>query len=174
MPVETNRIRLRKATLDDLSLLRHWDEQPHVIAASPNDEWDWEAELQQDYDWQELLIAERNGRAIGFLQIIDPVLEETHYWGDIEKGYRAIDIWIGEADDLGKGYGTEMMKLALNRCFADSTIKAVLIDPLESNTKAHRFYERLGFQFVEKRRFGDDDCFVYQLNREIWNQKIKA
>jgi RimJ/RimL family protein N-acetyltransferase len=53
---------------------------------------------------------------------------------------RAIDIWIGEESDLGRGYGTEMMRLALDRCFADQAVKAVLLDPLTRNTRAHRFY----------------------------------
>lgn len=159
-------ITLRSVTINDLDLLRLWDEQPHVIAAAPNDEWDWKAELQQNPDWQDQLIAELDGRPIGFIQIINPAREETHYWGDIEEGYRAIDIWIGEVNDLNKGYGTKMMKLALNRCFTEPEVKAVWIDPLESNTKAHRFYERLGFKFVEKRRFGKDDCFVYLFKRE--------
>lgn len=43
---------------------------------------------------------------IGVIQVIDPAGEETQYWGNIGEGYRAIDIWIGEAEDLGKGYGT--------------------------------------------------------------------
>ncbi len=58
-----------------------------------------------------------------------------------------------------------MMRLALERCFADPQVSAVLIDPLASNTRAHRFYERLGFRFVERRRFGADECFVYRLDR---------
>ena len=58
-----------------------------------------------------------------------------------------------------------MMKLAIDRCFADPLVMAILIDPLASNTRAHRFYERLGFQFIEPRQFGDDECFVYRLNR---------
>ena len=65
------------------------------------------------------MIAELDGRPIGFVQIIDPAREESHYWGDAPGGLRAIDIWVGEADDLGKGYGTEIMKLALVRCFTD-------------------------------------------------------
>lgn len=81
---------------------------------------------------------------------------------------RAIDIWIGEAGNLGKGYGTEMMRLALARCFAVPEVEAVLIDPLASNVRAHRFYERMGFRFVERRRFGMDDCFVYRLERDLW------
>lgn len=157
---------LRPATIADLPLLRHWDEQPHVAASDPNDDWEWETELLHNPDWREQLIAELGGRPIGFVQIIDPAREETHYWGeDIGPNQRAIDIWIGEADALGKGYGTEMMRQALRRCFADPAVTAVLIDPLASNTRAHRFYERLGFRFVEERRFGEDDTFVYRLGR---------
>ena len=158
-------MRLRRATLADAPLLRRWDEQPHVVASDPNDEWGWELELAREPDWREQLIAEEDGRPIGFLQIIDPAREETRYWGDVPPGLRAIDIWIGEEADLGRGYGTQMMRLALARCFADPRVTAVLVDPLESNLRAHRFYERLGFRFVEHRRFGEDDCYVYRLER---------
>jgi aminoglycoside 6'-N-acetyltransferase len=158
-------IDLRPATPDDLALLRHWDEQPHVIASDPNDDWGWEVELHRHPDWREQLIAELDGRPIGFVEIIDPAREESHYWGDTSADLRAIDIWIGEEACLGKGYGTQMMRLALDRCFADPAVSAVLVDPLAGNTRAHRFYERLGFRFVEARRFGEDDCFVYRLQR---------
>lgn len=161
-------INLRPATPADLNLLQHWDQQPHVIDSDPDDDWHWEVELGRSPDWREQLIAEIEGRPIGFIQIIDPAREESHYWGDVAPDLRAIDIWIGEETDLGKGYGTQMMQLALARCFADPCVTTVLIDPLASNTRAHRFYERLGFQFVEPRRFGDDDCFVYCLNRVDW------
>lgn len=159
-------ITLRSANISDLELLRRWDEQPHVVESDPNDDWSWETELLHNPDWREQLIAELDGRPIGFVQIIDPALEETHYWGeDIGPNQRAIDIWIGEADALGKGFGTQMMRQALQRCFADPAVEAVLIDPLASNTRAHRFYERLGFRFVEERRFGEDDTFVYRIGR---------
>jgi len=159
-------ITLRPPTIDDLPLLQHWDEQPHVIESDPNDDWEWETELLRHPDWREQLIAEANGRPIGFIQIIDPKREETHYWGeDVADNLRAIDIWIGEESDTNKGYGTQMMRLALERCFADPAVTAVLIDPLASNTAAHRFYERLGFQFVERRTFGEDNTFVYRLDR---------
>jgi aminoglycoside 6'-N-acetyltransferase len=163
-------VNLRPATSADLDLLRHWDEQPHVVAADPNDDWHWEVELDRTPDWREQLIAEIDGRAIGFIQIIDPVREESHYWGEIAADLRAIDIWIGEATDLGKGYGTTMMQLALARCFADPSVTAVLVDPLVSNTRVHRFYERLGFQCIERRQFGQDVCFVYRINRADWSQ----
>lgn len=164
-------INLRPATPNDLTLLRHWDEQTHVIACDPDSDWDWELELTRDPEWREQLIAEIDNRPIGIIQIIDPALEDSHYWGDIAANLRAIDIWIGEKTDLGKGYGTQMMQLVLERCFIDSLVTAVLVDPLASNTRAHRFYERLGFQFVERRIFNEDECFVYQLNRDDWHQR---
>lgn len=162
-------INLRPATAADLNLLRHWDEQPHIIASDPNDDWGWEVELNRTPEWREQLIAEIDSRPIGFIEIIDPLREDSHYWGDVPANLRAIDIWIGEETDLGKGYGTQMMQLALARCFADPLVTAVLVDPLASNTRVHRFYERLGFQFVEFRRFGEDDCFVYRLHRADWH-----
>jgi aminoglycoside 6'-N-acetyltransferase len=161
-------ITLRPAILADLPLLRGWDEQPHVIESDPNDDWEWETELGRSPDWREQLIAEVDGRPIGFVQVIDPAREESRYWGEVPAGLRAVDIWIGEASELGRGHGTAIMELALDRCFADPGVTAVLIDPLAGNTRAHRFYERLGFRFVERRHFGDDHCFVYRLERAEW------
>ena len=67
--------------------------------------------------------------------------------------------------DAETGPASEM-RLALARCFSDVTVKAVIVDPLSSNTGACRFYERLGFRRVERRRFGEDDCRVYRLDRD--------
>lgn len=164
---------LRSATIADLPILLHWDEQQHVIDSDLDDNWDWETELLHEPPWREQLMAELDGRPLGFVQIIDPAEEETHYWGDVPPGLRAIDIWIGEAADLGKGYGTIMMQLAINRCFSEPSVHAILIDPLVTNVRAHRFYERLGFRFVEQKRLGDDesDCFVFELRRKDWGKQ---
>jgi aminoglycoside 6'-N-acetyltransferase len=159
---------LRPAVMTDLELLRRWDEAPHVVASDPNDDWGWETELDRSPEWREQLIAEVAGRAVGFVQIIDPQREESRYWGEVGENLRAIDLWIGDETDLGRGYGTRMMALALARCFADPGVAAVLIDPLASNVRAHRFYERLGFRFVGRRRFGKDECLVYRLNRSAY------
>ncbi|WP_373495517.1 GNAT family N-acetyltransferase [Aquiflexum sp.] len=164
-------IELREARPSDLDILIFWDKQEHNIFADPDEEWDWESELTKNPEWRLQLMAELNGRPIGFVQIIDPALEESHYWGEVEENLRAIDIWMGEAKDIGKGYGTIMMNKSIDICFSDEKVKAILIDPLTINTKAIRFYERLGFEFVEYRRFGESDCSVYQLTRDKWMAK---
>ena len=159
---------LRPATVADAPRLRRWDAEPHVLASDPNDDWQWETELQKSPPWREQLIAEVNGLPIGFLQIIDPAEEESRYWGDVPAGLRAIDIWIGEPAYLGRGYGTRMMQLAIGRCFADPGVEAILIDPLASNARAIRFYQRLGFKPVGERQFGQDHCLVHRLERAEW------
>ena len=161
---------LRPANIGDLDILTYWDMQQHVIDCDPDDDWDWENELRRFPEWREQLIAEIDGRPIGFIQIIDPAREDSHYWGEVADDLRAIDIWIGEKGDLGKGYGTQMMQLALERCFSDHRTSSILIDPLESNRKAIRFYEKMGFQFVEKRQFSSSKCLVYELSRQIWER----
>ncbi|MEN9225984.1 MAG: GNAT family N-acetyltransferase [Thermostichus sp. HHBFW_bins_43] len=161
-------VKFRPATLEDLELLQRWDQEPHIVASDPNDDWGWETELGKRYSWREQWMAEVDGLAIGFVQIIDPAQEESHYWGEVSPHLRAIDIWIGEGSHLGKGYGTQMMQLALKRCFADPQVEAVLVDPLVSNIRARRFYERLGFKPMERRQFGLDECMVYRLEREDW------
>lgn len=161
-------VTLRPAGVQDIAILNYWDTLEHVVESDPNDDWNWETELSRDVFWREQLLAEVDGKAIGFIQIIDPYFEETQYWGSVAQNLRAIDIWIGEKEYLGKGYGTSMMNQAINRCFNVPTVSSILIDPLASNIRAQRFYERLGFQFLERKQFGEDDCFVYELIRENW------
>lgn len=160
-------IRLRNATFEDLTLLKHWDEQPHVVASDPDEEWDWAYELERHPSWREQLIAEPDGKPIGCLQIIDPFWEESGYWHPIEKNKRAIDIWIGEAQDLNKGYGTQMMKLAITKCFSNPEVTSILVDPLLSNTKAHNFYKKIGFQYKETRMFNGTPCKIFELRRQL-------
>ncbi|SHG40895.1 GNAT family N-acetyltransferase [Winogradskyella jejuensis] len=163
-------ITLRDATINDLYLVKYWDTKQHIKDCDPDDEWNWEVELNRNPKWREQLVAELNGEPIGFIQIIDPYLEETKYWGKVEKNKRAIDIWIGEENNLNKGYGTTMMKLAIEKCFKNESVDGILIDPLKSNTKAHRFYERLGFTFVEERIFENSACYIYELQQNRLNQ----
>lgn len=175
-------LRLRPATAADIPLLRQWDREPHVMAATGNDgsdddPWDWAdtmamaaADPVRPFWWN--FIAELTAaagavpRPIGFVQVVDPAREPTHYWGsDVGTDARAIDVWIGPSDCLGKGLGTAMMRLAIAWCFADPTVTHILIDPLAGNLRAIRFYRSLGFEDLGPRRFDADDCLVLRLDR---------
>jgi len=163
-------VTLRPATVADIPLLCGWDAEPDVVASgAARGPGVWRDELARSVSWAEELIAEADGVPVGFMQLIDAAAEETHYWGaDVEPGAWAMDIWVGAPEHRGRGIGREMMRLALDRCFDVHGATAVLLDPRSDNTRAHRFYERLGFCFVERRMFDDDDvdCFVYRLGRD--------
>ena len=162
-------MRLRPAVRDDVPLLKEWDNHDHVRAAYGGDAWyDWEREIPRMENWGEILIAEKDGPPIGVIDIIDPSKEPSQYWGKVGPGYRAIDIWIGEASNLGRGYGSQMMTLALDRCFESPIVHEILIDPLDRNHRAKRFYERLGFTFVELRKFDTENCAIYRLDRSTY------
>jgi aminoglycoside 6'-N-acetyltransferase len=160
-------VRLRPATVADIPLLHQWDRDPDVSASGgDDDEFDWEYEVPRDVPWRELLIAEADGEPVGFLQLIDAAEEETHYWGDVEQGPWAIDIWIGAPKHRGQGIGAEMMRQALDRCFARPGVGHVLIDPLRRNDRAIRFYERIGFTHVGVQWFDTDECAVMRFDRK--------
>jgi len=160
-------LQLRRATSADVPTLQAWDRKPHVMAATGSyaGASDWAHEIALNVAWWEVLIAEATGHPIGLVRIIDPAEEETHYWGACPTNLRAIDIWIGDEANHGRGLGSEIMRLALAHCFANPRVTAVLIDPLARNVRARRFYERLGFREVERRMFGGDDCVVYRFDR---------
>ena len=181
-PSAASRVSLRPARVADARMLAGWDRQPHVIACSTDDpEADvafggiqWREELEDQSGISFYRIAEVSGRPIGVIQVCDPHLEPTHYWGDIEPNLRAIDIWIGPKDALNRGYGTQMMTLALDACFAAPEVTGIVIDPLSTNTDAHRFYQRMGFEVVGRRMFDEDDCLVHRLSRETWEGRRRA
>ena len=178
MTATDERVSLRPATFDDIPLLAQWDLDPDVIGATTSEEGatiafggiDWHEELTADSPVSYHLIAEVNGRPIGAMQICDPHEEPTHYWGEVAPNLRAVDIWIGDPVDRGRGYGTDMMRLAHEVCFAQPTVEAIVIDPLVTNTRAIHFYEQLGYRRVHERAFEDDLCLVMRLTREQYRQ----
>lgn len=165
-------MKLRRATSDDIARLEHWDEQPHVQACYGEDDgdWPWAEEIDRQDAYQEIFLGEVDGRPVGVVVIIDPANEPSHYWGDIEPGLRAIDIWLGEASDLNRGFGTRLMTLAIEHCFAVSSVHGIVIDPLLSNVDALRFYKRLGFVEEGVRVFESEPCQVCRLSRAAWDQ----
>jgi aminoglycoside 6'-N-acetyltransferase len=170
------RVTLRRATPEDARWLDLWDKDADVIACSSDDphatiafeDTEWAEELAAQDEYSQWFIGELDGRPIGAMQICDPHLETTHYWGDIAPNLRAIDIWIGAPEHRGRGFGGEMMGLALESCFADARVTGIVIDPLASNERAHRFYRRMGFKPIGRRKFGHDDCLVHELTRRDW------
>ena len=181
-PCEQLTVTLRPAAAADAALLAAWDLEPHVIACSGDDPLaeeafdgiDWTDELTNSAYELTYVIAEVEGRPVGVMAVCDPHTEPSHYWGEIDPNLRAIDIWIGPAEWLGRGVGTSMMTQMIDRCFSEPEVTAIVIDPLNTNTAAIRFYQRLGFAVVGRRMFDEDYCLVHRLERDSWDARCRT
>lgn len=85
-------------------------------------------------------------------------LEEDKYigffsmWVDLIHSDAFIGIGIGNRDFWGKGYGTEMMKLALQYAFLELNLYRVSLGLHAYNPRALRSYEKAGFRLEGRTR----------------------
>jgi RimJ/RimL family protein N-acetyltransferase len=87
-----------------------------------------------------------------------------------------VGLSIGERENWGQGYGTEMMRLLLQFAFMEVNLRRVTLTVFEYNPRAIRSYEKSGFrheggirQFLNKEGRRWDMLFMGIL-REEWLQ----
>jgi aminoglycoside 6'-N-acetyltransferase Ib len=144
----------RQLTLDDLPMLHEWLGRRHVA------EW-WSptpsleevvaefSPLTQADHRDQAYVAVDGSREIGYIQSY--VVKDCGggWWEDEQDpGARGIDQFLADADALGRGIGTEMVRAFVARLFEDPTVTRVQTDPDPYNARAVRCYEKAGFQAV--------------------------
>jgi RimJ/RimL family protein N-acetyltransferase len=71
---------------------------------------------------------------------------EGGWWEDeTDPGARGIDQFLANADQLGIGLGSAMVRAFVDRLFEDPQVTQVQIDPSPDNARAIRSYEKAGF-----------------------------
>lgn len=151
---------------DHLDLLLAWLETPHVKAW-----WD------QDVSWTPELIEEKYGtyvegykeeegirkpmsafiislgkKLIGYIQLYnayDFPREDGLSLEGLPRSLAAIDIFIGDPDSVGKGYGSAVLRQFLDEQVL-SKYEACFVDPDTSNIAAVKAYEKAGFKTVKQ------------------------
>lgn len=89
---------------------------------------------------QRLVVAEREGRVVGTLQLtIVPGLSRRGATRSIIEGVRV------HADERGSGLGTRFIEWAIEESRRENC-QLVQLTSDSTRTDAHRFYERLGFE----------------------------
>ncbi|MFF9122472.1 GNAT family N-acetyltransferase [Streptomyces sp. NPDC014889] len=89
---------------------------------------------------QHLMVAEREGRVVGTLQLtIIPGLSRRGSTRSIIEGVRI------HADERGSGLGTRLIEWAVDTSRREGC-QLVQLTSDKTRTDAHRFYERLGFE----------------------------
>jgi len=82
-------------------------------------------------------------RLIGFARLYR--IEWTHGTGSVQIG-------LGDRNDRGKGYGTEVLHMLLRYAFDELNLYRLAATTVEYNTGAIRFFERAGFNVEVRRR----------------------
>ena len=136
----------------DARMLHDWLSRPHVA------EW-WiptptlamvEQEIDERLDPASLVksyIALLHGEPVGYIQSSVAMGSGDGWWPDErEPGVRGIDQYLANADQLGHGLGTAMVRAFVDRLFADPSVTRIQTDPSPANGRAIRCYEKAGFQ----------------------------
>ncbi len=97
---------------------------------------------------------ETSDRAIGYFQ---------HYQaGATTVG---IDQFIGEEDLIGRGVGTEAIRLFIKLICLDHGVRSIILDPAPENRRAIRCYEKVGFvQYAAKTNDAGSTAYLMRLN----------
>ena len=64
---------------------------------------------------------------------------------DYKNGSAELGIFIGEEDNLAKGYGSEAIKLLTNYGFHELRLHTIYLTLLANNERARKAYEKCGF-----------------------------
>ena len=141
----------RPLTSEDLPMLHEWLRRPHVA------EW-WHdppnlVELERDYlprgtsaSSTRAYIALLAGTPIGFIQSYVALGSGDGWWEhETDPGTRGIDQFLANADQLGRGLGSTMVKAFVHQLLEDPSVTKVQTDPSPDNQRAIRSYQRAGF-----------------------------
>jgi aminoglycoside 6'-N-acetyltransferase len=109
-----------------------------------------------------------DNQAIGYVQAynVHDFPREDDYAINLPQGCAAIDWYLGEPSSLGKGIGTQALKLFLNTQVPQN-FTHVFVDPETANKAAIKVYEKVGFRVVKMENNGELTLMLRSLNSYI-------
>ncbi|MBS4536506.1 GNAT family N-acetyltransferase [Clostridium sp. D2Q-14] len=146
MLFETNRIRLRKMTVDDIQIYNKWSNDENVIINTyPNldrysleDTGNFYKKITTSDNSKTFIIEEKDKKtAIGITTLLDI---------DFFNRNAEFIIDICEKDYWGKGYATEVLKVMLDYTFKELNLHRIYLKVFSFNKRAIKLYEKFGFK----------------------------
>lgn len=147
-------IAFRPLTPGDLPMLHDWLSRPHVA------EW-WDGipapeELAEEFGPMMAVgsttrpyLVLGDGWPIGYIQSYVALGSGGGWWPDeTDPGVRGIDQFLADAEHLGRGLGTRIIRAFVDRLFEDPAVTRIQLDPRPDNQRAVRCYEKAGFRPV--------------------------
>lgn len=173
------RLCFRNLEETDLNLLVHWMKLPHVAQWWGPESLMTDIDLKQKYlDYLNLktvhpFIITLGHQPIGYIQFYGATKADNNGWQEPEGSY-GVDLFIGETDLLGKGYGTLIVKNFIDFLFTEHHATMIIIDPDPENIRAIRCYEKVGFTPIGLRETIEGIHLLMELTRGEWERLQKA
>ena len=150
----------------DLALARRWLLEPHVrrwwnddpeerdYPEGTLDEW---RQAIRGEDPTDMFVIQMDARPIGVMQSyrVDSYPDYVAQLGELAEPAFSLDVFIGEPDLIGKGYGPALLRAFLPPMFARYGVEYCVIGPSRSNVAAIRSYEKVGFRYLKDYREDD-------------------
>ncbi|MFJ5766846.1 GNAT family N-acetyltransferase [Lysinibacillus sp. NPDC093210] len=154
----TNKINIRKMTVNDYGLMTKWLRTKEVL--------EFYGDINSPYTIEEVrkkyeprirgectvspFIVELDDLAIGYMQHYPIQVHEQKDFGYLENQViYGIDQFIGNPNLFNKGYGTTMVSKFIDFIIKTTDVEIIILDPEISNERAIRCYEKCGFSKVK-------------------------
>jgi putative acetyltransferase len=139
-------MKIRKFTPADLNRMVAWLAQDYIQNFF-GDPQDWIKEISENIsaDWVQYFIVECD-TPIGFLQYYETDKAPQGEWSNEPIGTVGIDYLIGNAEYLGKGYGTKIVRLLVDFIKSKNEYDYIVADPIVENLSSIKVLENNGFK----------------------------
>ena len=144
-------ISFRPLQAEDIPMLHDWLARPHVSQwwGEPESLADVEAHYRTmitPESMTRVYIASFAGQPTGFIQCYVVKDSGVGWWEqETDPGARGIDQFLANAEQMGRGLGSAMVRTFVDDLLHDPSITRVQVDPAPDNVRAIRTYERAGF-----------------------------
>ena len=146
----------RPLTMADMPTLHEWLQRPHVAewwtpTPSLDEVMDEFAPLTHRDNRERGYIVLEGSREIGYIQSYVVMDAGDGWWQDEQDpGARGIDQFLADAEQLGRGLGTAMVRAFVDWLFEDPAVTHIQTDPHPDNARAIRCYEKAGFRAIKE------------------------
>lgn len=148
-PLRTDRLALRRATLDDLEATWTYRRLPEVgrwLTSAPPTLQEYRARFSDPGRLATVVVVELDSEVIG-----EALVRVGDAWAQAEakeqaRGVQAELGWVLHPGHTGKGYATEALRELLRVCFEDLGLRRVTADCFAGNEASWRLMERVGMR----------------------------
>lgn len=155
---DESKISFRKLDFEDLILLHRWLNEPFIKEWYGKNESITIDDINNKYtprikeeEPAKCFIVNYESHPVAFIQTykINDYPENVKYFG-VNSTVAGLDLFIGNQDFIGKGFGSLMIKKFIQEVvFIQDDVSSCIVDPEPNNIRAIKAYEKVGFRYLK-------------------------